>query len=136
MNLRALTVLPLFLTRALLRSRKMSYFHRISLTSLIRRFPLHSIINSVMRRTKLPRLKRNCKIISAKLRTVRVQFHHLLSKSTHSRRLFQNSLPTHKTKPRTAKHSFCRQRCSCLTERQALPQQRPCLKPLIRVCLN
>ena len=102
----------------------------------LRRFPLHSIINSVMRRTKLPRLKRNCKIISAKLRTVRVQFHHLLSKSTHSRRLFQNSLPMHRTRLKAVKHSFCRQRCSCLTERQALPQQRPCLKPPIRACLN
>ncbi len=136
MNLKALTVLPLFLTRALLRNRKMSYFHRISLTSLIRRFPLHSIINSVMRRTKLPRLKRNCRIISAKPRTVRVLFHLQLSKSTHSRRLFQNSLPMHRTRLKAVKHSFCRQRCSCLTERQASLQQRLCSKPLIRVCLN
>ena len=136
MNLKTLTVLPLFLTRALLRNRKMSYFHRISLTSLIRRFPLHLIINSVMRRTKLPKLKRNCRIISAKPRTVRVLFHLQLSKSTHSRRLFQNSLPTHRTRLKAVKHSFCRQRCSCLTERQASLQQRLCSKPLIRVCLN
>ena len=101
-----------------------------------RRFPLHSIINSVMRRTKLPRLKRNCKIISAKPRTVRVLFHLQLSKSTHSRRLFQSSLPMHRTRLKAVKHSFCRQRCSCLTERQASLQQRHCSKPLIRVCLN
>ena len=105
MSLKALTVLPLFSDKGIVTEQENVVLSQDKLDKLIRRFPLHSIINSVMRRTKLPRLKRNCRIISAKPRTVRVLFHLQLSKSTHSRRLFQNSLPMHR-QAESGKHSF------------------------------